>query len=838
MQYKFLNDNILGLMKNKQINESVLDNFVTEEKNLLLLYNSFESFLDLTQFLNTNNNVFILNGFMGSGKSALIDLLPKILCQQVLLFNFNCFEATTLDDILLSLYTDFIDYHNKRKIFLPKTDSTIFSDKVNAFIKASPFPILFTIDSFEVLNKYPDKKTDIINFLNHLAKFDKIKIVISARNFDDELLASDTKLSNSIMRSLDGERFNNYLQKNGISANFFRAEELFKNTRGHYLYASMIVNILPILKITIDNLLEEYSKRNSTFYDFLVFKILTLVPDNFLKLLWFLSLIRHGVSEKFLIENDFATKEDIAYLESRMVLSREFGLLYLKDYIKTELSKTLELITKLKIHNFLEELYDSQLPKKPSERDLLISRATMRKEMEYHKKIVENSNLQQHSKSGGADNIDFSYLSYSKTVGHEWNPPKTTYEIKNVPEIKIIQPKNKRFELSKEELALLNSTSKEDEDEESFIEEITSAQESVKEQSPKQVEVKETLEELIKDAQKFEKSFDLESAVLSYKKAISHSEDPLFEIKKPLILTKLAICYKKLHDSEKALKHFEDVYNIYAQKEPVKANYILLSIAQMHNETFKYTLAKNVYEKILSSNVKNPPSLLIRVFLDLADIEDNNSNVNKAIQYCEKALIELEKTDDLKLSGEVYFKYALLLDDTGKIDDAFKYYQKCIEVSEDVTINRYVSSAYSNLASIYSEQNNTAMAIKHYELAVDADKNLNNYEGLYFGYSKLAHIYQSRTPSKALEYLIKAMSAAKRLNDNFYCASAYLDLGDFYYNRKIDDKALKAYFLARKLILKQPNSENVQRVNTRINDLKVRLGTSKFSKLIDEFKTK
>ncbi len=420
--------------------------------------NNFNIFSDILGFLNDDKNVFILNGFIGSGKSYFLNFTQNFLYSKVLVFKFNCYEATTLDDILLSFYTDFIDYHNKHKNTLPKVSSPVFSDKINAYIKSCINPILIIIDSFENLS---DKnKIDVINFINYLAKFDKIKIFIGARNFDESFLSKDVKFSEDIMKILDKGFLNELLAQNEININFFKSEEIYKYSKGHYIYISIIIIILSVLKISVDNLFDEFSRKNTVFFDFLISKLLSLAPDSFLKPLWFLSVIRHGISEKFLIENNFISKEDIYYLEQKMILYREFDLLYLKDYIKNVLSKTLEPVTKVKIHNFYIHIYESQLPKKPSERDLLISRDTMRKELEYHKKFIENSKLinpQVHKTQ--VKEVDFSYLSYSKTVGHDWTFPKNELEIKNVPAVKIKNASGEKFELSKEELALLNSSS-------------------------------------------------------------------------------------------------------------------------------------------------------------------------------------------------------------------------------------------------------------------------------------------------------------------------------------------------------------------------------------------
>lgn len=846
MSYDFLKDSIKNPFLLGQINEKFFSSFGLPQKDLFILNTNIDACCDLFGFLNNKDQIFILNGFMGAGKSVVLNLLSKCLRDDVLLFKTNYFEATNLDDILLSLFNDFTNYHNDKKIVLSKIDSSIFSDKINAFIKSSNLPMLFVFDSFEIMKASSENQKDLLNFIKYLSNFDKVKIIIASRSFDEDDLPSIEGVKASRIKLLDSEDFNKLLKINKINENSFYEEQIFKYTKGHYLYASFVVNLVELLSISFNNLSAEYSKRNSTFSDFLIFKILGLIPDKFLKLLWFLSLIRHGVSENFVLAQKFASKEDIEYLKNRMIVSYESGLIYLKDYMKFELVKSIEPETKAKIHQYMTDLYDSQLPKKPNERDLLISRATMRQEMEYHKHHVEHSKtVQTQTPPSHAEIVDFNYMTYAKSIGHDWNFKKSPIAPKEPikqqgkqSEKPAAAEKTKRFELSKEEIMLLNSSNDEDGYEDSF-KDIVNTDDSIASltESPVSIQHKEpeSLEDFIKKAQKSEDDFDFKSAIENYQKALSYKDDLLYDVKKPLIMTKLAICYKKIQNTEKAIKQFEEVYSIYAKTEPIKANYILLSIAQIYNETYKFIMAKNIYEKILKSQVDNPKSLVVRALLDLAEIEDHNSNMEKAIEYCQQAILESEHMDDSKLFSEACFKYALLLDDLNKVDLAYKYYLKCTQVTDDPSVNTYLSSAYSNLAAICSEKNDNKKAVEYYELSIEVDKAQNNYEGLYFGYSKLAHISQSESPNKALENLVKALGSARRLDDIFYAASAYLDLGDFYYNRKIDAKALKAYLQARRLILKQPNEENIQKVNTRINDIKARLGNVKFVQLISEF---
>ena len=89
----------------------------------------------------------------------------------------------------------------------------------------------------------------------------------------------------------------------------------------------------------------------------------------------------------------------------------------------------------------------------------------------------------------------------------------------------------------------------------------------------------------------------------------------------------------------------------------------------------------------------------------------------------------------------------------------------------------------------------------------------------------------------ALEYSFKALDAAKKLNDNVYTASTYIQIGDYYYQSDQTKDALKSYLLAKALLLKQPNPDNVRKIDVRINDMKTKLGTATFERIASEFQS-
>ena len=101
---------------------------------------------------------------------------------------------------------------------------------------------------------------------------------------------------------------------------------------------------------------------------------------------------------------------------------------------------------------------------------------------------------------------------------------------------------------------------------------------------------------------------------------------------------------------------------------------------------------------------------------------------------------------------------------------------------------------------------------------------------------KIANLYEKKKDDMALEYYQRALEYAKKTEDNYPIACAFIDLGDYYYRQKQDLKALKVYISAQKILKNQLTQENEQAITDRINDLKVRMGKEIVENLMREFK--
>lgn len=840
MSYNFIKNNLNTLVNGLRVDKSALELFIEGLDNSFILTHNIDAVCTILSFLNSSDNIFVLNGFMGAGKTYVADFILDFIDEDVLVFKNSYQEAINSDDILLSLFKDFSIYHNDKKIALPKIESNIFSEKINAFIKYCNHPMLFIFDSFEINMRNKDTQKDILDFINYLSHFEKVKIIICSRTFKADNLISSIGSASCALKSLSKEEVLNFLDRNGITGSNYEKEELYKVTRGHYLLLELSVLIMQILGLSLTLFSTEYKKSTKNFLDFLLSKILSTTSDKFIKLLLFLSVIRHGVSLEFLIMHEIATVEDVDFLLQKHVISEKFGKYYLKDYLKNEFIKSINIESKIKVHKYVTELYELELPLKPFERLLFLSRQTMRQEIAYHQEKIKflNEDLIKSGKTKLPETQDFNYLSYSRVSGYDEKTQKRK-ELQKRYTNSIKKRSRKKIELTNNDSKLLNSINTQDNLEKDLIDISQIHQEEITQTIAQNTnEIPDSLDDYVKIAQNYENAYNYSSAILYYKKALSYIFDLNYEEKEPLIYSKLAFCYKKIQDTEEAARLYEKVYNLKLIKSPQSANDVLLDVARMYSELYKFDKAKEYYKRILYSPAGVTSEMVVRVYIDLAEVEDNNLDVEAALKYAQRALTEAEKLPDIKLLTESYFKYALLLDDTNNIDLAMKYYLRCIQTSNDPNENLFLSSAYSNLAEISVSNNNQTAAKMYYELSIESDKKTNNIEGLYYSYLKLSALYKKENPEKTYELLLKALTAAKRFDDINYAVAIYIEIGDYYLSISDYKGAIKSYILSKRLMPEHGAKEASDKINIQISKIKSMLGEAEFNKLVEEIKKK
>lgn len=291
----------------------------------------------------------------------------------------------------------------------------------------------------------------------------------------------------------------------------------------------------------------------------------------------------------------------------------------------------------------------------------------------------------------------------------------------------------------------------------------------------------------------------------------------------------IARLYKDIREFKKSEHYYELVENFYKKNnEVINMNYLLYEETDLYNLMYKNERAVETIKKVIYS-VDTPQSLMVSSCTLLGNIYSDLNNPDEAYTYYKKALESLEENTPNEVLAELYFKYALANDDRDDEQIAFQYYNKCIALPVN---SPYKALAYSNMASCYFENNNYSDAKNCFEKAYDIEKSNNNYDGIYYTASNLAKIYLRIDPPSALNYLIEAKQCAEFLNESFYILESTLALGDYYYNNiSMNKKALHEYFKAKKTAQAYSDKDDIQKIDLRIEDMKLRMSTSDFEEI-------
>ncbi len=844
----FLNYKAEEILKETDKLSASIFSIKKDKNSLFLLNHNSQALLKLFEFFKSEDKVFILKGHSGSGKSQLADLLIKnYISDNVLTFKFLWQTGTNLDDILLSIYKDFTVFAANRKIILPKTDTIIFSDKINSYIKHCTNEMLFVFDYLEIDFISQKKQDELCDFFNYLLKFPNIKILIISRALNPKDVKINNFVSSYALRPFSEEEINKYLIQNDIVFGEKELSKLIQDSGGHYIFLSMFISLAEILDIKPQELFSEYENKEMSFADFLLQKNLGLLSNKFLNLFYLLSVIRVGVSERFIISRNIVSKDDLEYLLKRKIITYEFGLYYLKDFFKSKYLQTIPTDIKRKIYSELINFYEALLPKKPFQRDILISRITMRKEIEACNDAIELLKMDKKKFNKPSKDKNFNYLSYSTMSNSEWNTNVSGYSPTNIPQISK-EPSTTfgRANLSEKDVNLLNLNSSKDTLESkltnivNFSEQQTSRVPETKKQEEKVKEIKQTddFEKLIVQAKAKENEYKYREAIVYYEKALKQTENPLYETKRPALIFRTALCYRHIKETDKAVELLKEAAELYSKINRDKSITAFLCIAQTYSEVYRFDEAKAAYLKVLGFGKALPDNIFVRTNLDLAEIEDNNLNTEGAAGYANNALKAAEKSDNKKLLVESYFKYALYNDDLGNYSIAMKYYLKCVQATNKIEENSFLSPAYSNLALLCYEKSDIPNAILYHQKAIEIDEKLNNNEGLYFSYIKLSEIYKKSDYSKTYNYLIKALKVVRKSEDKTHLITVYIELGDCYFKTGKVKKAIKAYSLANKFIEEYSKFEELYTLEGKLSVLKNSIGQAKYSQYLKEIKRK
>ncbi|MFI3300711.1 MAG: hypothetical protein R3Y28_04745 [Candidatus Gastranaerophilales bacterium] len=775
--------------------------------NPFLLENNINQIEQILNFLQQNKPLMLVSGFLGTGKDAIVKECTHHTSSDVIILEYTCFETTILDDVLLKFFETFKKLIEMHVIKSPKAKSENFTQKINSYFKEIEKPILIVINSFQDVLK--ENKPELLSFIKFISKLEKVKIIITSRKFNLEDFEAEIPYEKVSILGFSKPIFEKYLRHNNIKLIGPISDELYKHTRGYFLYLTLTTNIMKLRNIDLVEFLSGHTKSLLSYNDFILREALSLVDPVNGHLLRFLTMVRHPISFKLLGTLHLLDDEKIDFFIENMIFTKNNNCLFLKDYYKDISNNTITEHVALKLHRGSNDLYETQLPLKPFERDILISRQTMRKEIEYHTAFLPK-----------------------KYVSKVALPPQVAIQTKIDKQAEI-----NNVQIKEEKLKDLSFVFASAEEETNFMSDIVSSISDFVEENT--LNMDETINyknkpliELMNLAKSKEENYDYKGAISIYNISLQQENDENFYKFLPIIHTKIAEAYKQQNQWVNALKSFELAYDFYkASKNDAKLADVIYEIATVYYMTFKKDNTKKLVE-VVDKNTFASSSTLIKTYMLYSNIAETQEEKVTSYNYLQKAITLIDSTTDKEIKSELLFKYALSLDEDEQFEQAVQYYKECIKLDNNPKINPYLSSALTNIANIFEEHNKIDVAKKYYKESLKIDFSTNNYGGIYNVAQCLARIFENQNkPKSMLKYLQLAKASAHETKDIFYMATADLALGDYYQKRKDYERAIKYFLVTYNVAKKTFSKDNVNKIEIRIKELRIILGETLYNKI-------
>ena len=783
----------------------------------------------INDFINSQSDLLYISGFQGCGKSELVNRALNNIDNDILLFRHLCFENSAIDDFLLGFYDTLRYYSISKKINLKKGLSENFAQKVSFYFKNLEKKSLIIIDNFEIIST----NSEIMDFLAHLGKYENVKLILISRVLNPEFF-EEKGLNSEIIDIAPNDYFTFKLKVQDTLSTYTDEdiEEFYNSTKGYELYLKMTLRYIATVNLPLKEFMEEFKKRNMEFEDFLISKIVSLVPPIYLPFLQNMSCLNHSVKIAFIEHYGLGDISLINYLYRKMLVSKFDDEIYLKDYLKQYFLSNLSIKEKMDNYKNLIQIYENELTKSPKERLLRLSRESIRKQIEFVKTRLPNINRPQ-SFSGSS----FSYIKQAENAPIPWYAKLTKLRQKGFEE-PAVQNKEKQtareFQgeeiLSAEERLLVEEYRKN--------KSINSANKDVLENS----------KDILKKIENLEQNFDYNGAIEAITEFLGTNSNKFTDkdFMKQIYL-KLAQNYTKINNFEGALDNFSNAAAICKNIQDTAGIIdIKLMEANLYKKLYRLEKAKNTLNEVINLSIETSKSGAAKGFLALGEIYEMENDFKQAFEnYNKAAAYAQNKEDERILLSEIYYRIGTLYDDGQNTEKALEYYQKSIDCALDINEDEnfgFLSGSYANMGLIYSELWNESgdaeyrsKTIFSLQKALEIDTKHNNANGIYTICKNLALVFRDTEPEKSLEYLHLALKASKEMADNFKMAISYLEIGDYYYNSRNNISALRNYLEARKVLGTSISEENKERITVRINDMKIKMENSEFDEILKEY---
>ena len=403
MDYSFLNNSIEK------------DNIILPESSKIdsfLLKNNQTEIIKAIEFIASEEKFLYVHGFMGTGKRQFINYICDFLHKDVIKLELYCKESTVCDDLLLA-FNEIIDNHNLSKAVNLNTKITTLNVKFQQLIASIKKPFIIILHSFDDIQK--ENTQLIIETLNQFAANKNTKIIISTKAMIPAVLGDLEEDRKIFLKAFSKDIFKEFLSFNSIELKDKTVEDFYKYSRGYYYYAALTIKILQAMKIDLNEFLQKFNKSEMDFDSYLGLTYLNVIPTAIRNFFWFLRTVRHGLTLNSLAIFELYDEFAIQYLKNNLIIFQSGETLYVHDFFTQKIDLSIPEKTQVKLHKYIINIYENLLKMQIKDRALLISRQTLRAEIEYHNNCIskiengepiENSSLQDTTKTTTAKELE------------------------------------------------------------------------------------------------------------------------------------------------------------------------------------------------------------------------------------------------------------------------------------------------------------------------------------------------------------------------------------------------------------------------------------------------
>lgn len=749
-------------MKREFLNPSVDAEQIVNNQNGIaekyVLKNNEASIKKIHSFFNSDKNILLLNGFAGTGKKQIFETFLANINTNTAVCKFVCTPSSTINDVYLYLST-FFKSNYKDTLGKDFNILTNYKDKAQYALARVEDNLILAFYNFD--NILQDNIQEFLDYINALTDLKNIKIVIISRTFDSNTITNQDAYTKVMIKALSKELFESYFKDYDMQATSSKFEQLYRLTRGYYLYCCLTLRILINQGLSLDDFLNQYFASGQTYDKYLAnsyYKLIIGTTKNAFNL--FIQL-RHGLNSIALIEIGAFPENVLKTLSENLFIHQIGDMYYPSNMLKEQLKDDVkDAVYKSKLVKY----YTAQSEKSLEERDFIISRESLLNEITFYTDTDITVKVEKEKQE---------QPKIEPTVEVKQEVKKANEEILNLPPEELIE------------------------------------------------KTKDAL-----DKYDYIQALKYLSAILMNQDAYKNQE--LINSSYDLLVT----AYSKLSKWEYALYYLNLLEEYYRNsKNQPELDNILYKRANILYKQNKIIDSINILKRLIANTTEK--QIIVKSNLLLANISLLANNQLLGMNYIKTALANITADTDKIIQSEIHFQFAFLSDEFNNEESAIEHYNKCIEITTEP--NKYTALSYSNLGEIYADKNNLDKAKEYFQKASELEKTTGNDYGVYYTLSKLVELTPREDKDTRLKLMNEARGFAINSRDNDSIIQSTIALGDMYYDYSMPQDALIEYFNLYTQGKDIMEPENLDKLKSRIQDIKARLGKEEFEKLAPNY---